>query len=243
MFTWLALAKLGCPVAFLNHNIRSKSLLHCFSCCDTKVIISAVGKAVINSSREAFRDLLYRLTTLVTVTIKVFVAGQACICRSMDQDVSSRLTLSMWPASVQGTRVTFWALVLGSVLGFHWCFNWAKNLENSHHHNHHRQILMISWADSGSMRNYCWTLIVSMSMHKLWCVLSFCRTWACSERNQTSTWWEGSSCARHDKRVLYVYKFHRQSRICLGCPHISFLSLTDHLQKPCCVYLHFWHNR
>ena len=44
MFTWLALAKLGCPVAFLNHNIRSKSLLHCFSCCDAKVLIAAVGK-------------------------------------------------------------------------------------------------------------------------------------------------------------------------------------------------------
>ncbi|XP_012670370.2 very long-chain acyl-CoA synthetase-like [Clupea harengus] len=42
MFTWLALAKLGCPVAFLNHNIRSKSLLHCFSCCDAKVLIAAV---------------------------------------------------------------------------------------------------------------------------------------------------------------------------------------------------------
>uniref|UniRef100_A0A8K9V6U8 long-chain-fatty-acid--CoA ligase n=1 Tax=Oncorhynchus mykiss TaxID=8022 RepID=A0A8K9V6U8_ONCMY len=33
IFTWLALAKLGCPVAFLNHNIRSRSLLHCFNCC------------------------------------------------------------------------------------------------------------------------------------------------------------------------------------------------------------------
>uniref|UniRef100_A0A671XWV8 long-chain-fatty-acid--CoA ligase n=1 Tax=Sparus aurata TaxID=8175 RepID=A0A671XWV8_SPAAU len=38
MFTWLALAKLGSPVALLNHNIRSKSLLHfhvkllCYDC-------------------------------------------------------------------------------------------------------------------------------------------------------------------------------------------------------------------
>lgn len=43
MFTWLALAKLGSPVALLNHNIRTKSLLHCFSCCKAKVLIAASG--------------------------------------------------------------------------------------------------------------------------------------------------------------------------------------------------------
>ncbi|XP_052370509.1 long-chain fatty acid transport protein 2-like, partial [Oncorhynchus keta] len=41
IFTWLALAKLGCPVAFLNHNIRSRSLLHCFNCCSAKLLIAA----------------------------------------------------------------------------------------------------------------------------------------------------------------------------------------------------------
>lgn len=72
MFTWLALAKLGCPVAFLNHNIRSKSLLHCFSCCDAKVIIAAVGKEVTNSSREAFRDHVGSQHYNSKITIKVF---------------------------------------------------------------------------------------------------------------------------------------------------------------------------
>lgn len=43
MFTWLALAKLGSPVSLLNHNIRSKSLLHCFNCCKAKVLIAAPG--------------------------------------------------------------------------------------------------------------------------------------------------------------------------------------------------------
>lgn len=43
MFTWLALAKLGSPVALLNHNIRTKSLLHCFNCCKAKVLIAASG--------------------------------------------------------------------------------------------------------------------------------------------------------------------------------------------------------
>lgn len=47
IWTWLALAKLGCPAALLNFNIRSKSLLHCFSCCGAKVIIVSAGKSSI----------------------------------------------------------------------------------------------------------------------------------------------------------------------------------------------------
>ncbi|KAM3869913.1 long-chain fatty acid transport protein 2 [Diretmus argenteus] len=41
MWTWLGLAKLGCPAALLNFNIRSKSLLHCFSCCGARVLITS----------------------------------------------------------------------------------------------------------------------------------------------------------------------------------------------------------
>ncbi|XP_067293203.1 very long-chain acyl-CoA synthetase [Pseudorasbora parva] len=42
MFLWicLALAKIGCSVALLNTNIRSKSLLHCFTCCGASVLIA-----------------------------------------------------------------------------------------------------------------------------------------------------------------------------------------------------------
>ncbi|XP_037548118.1 long-chain fatty acid transport protein 6 [Nematolebias whitei] len=36
---WFGLTKLGCSVAFLNTNIRSKSLLHCFNCCGAKTLI------------------------------------------------------------------------------------------------------------------------------------------------------------------------------------------------------------
>ncbi|XP_037651328.1 very long-chain acyl-CoA synthetase [Sebastes umbrosus] len=52
MFTWLALAKLGSPVALLNHNIRTKSLLHCFNCCKAKVLIAA------SELKEAVEDVL-----------------------------------------------------------------------------------------------------------------------------------------------------------------------------------------
>ncbi|KAM3925042.1 long-chain fatty acid transport protein 2-like [Leptodactylus fuscus] len=41
IWLWLALAKLGCPMACMNYNIRSKSFLHCFKCCGAKVLITA----------------------------------------------------------------------------------------------------------------------------------------------------------------------------------------------------------
>ncbi|XP_051545346.1 long-chain fatty acid transport protein 2-like [Myxocyprinus asiaticus] len=41
LWIWLALAKIGCSAAFLNYNIRSKSLLHCFSCSGAGVLIAA----------------------------------------------------------------------------------------------------------------------------------------------------------------------------------------------------------
>ncbi|KAM4532020.1 long-chain fatty acid transport protein 6 isoform 2-T2 [Fundulus diaphanus] len=36
---WFGLAKVGCSIAFLNFNIKSKSLLHCFDCCGAKTLI------------------------------------------------------------------------------------------------------------------------------------------------------------------------------------------------------------
>uniref|UniRef100_A0A8C8JAN8 long-chain-fatty-acid--CoA ligase n=1 Tax=Oncorhynchus tshawytscha TaxID=74940 RepID=A0A8C8JAN8_ONCTS len=36
---WFGLIKLGCAVAFLNTNIKSRSLLHCFNCCGAKTLV------------------------------------------------------------------------------------------------------------------------------------------------------------------------------------------------------------
>lgn len=44
VWMWLALAKLGCTASLLNFNIRSTSLLHCFSCCNAKVLVVGAGK-------------------------------------------------------------------------------------------------------------------------------------------------------------------------------------------------------
>ncbi|KAM3925041.1 long-chain fatty acid transport protein 2-like [Leptodactylus fuscus] len=41
IWLWLALAKLGCPMACLNYNIRAQSFLHCFKCSGAKVLIVA----------------------------------------------------------------------------------------------------------------------------------------------------------------------------------------------------------
>lgn len=45
LFLWLGLVKIGCPVAFLNVNVRSKSLLHCFSRCGAKTLVADEGTA------------------------------------------------------------------------------------------------------------------------------------------------------------------------------------------------------
>ena len=40
---WFGLTKVGCTVAFLNTNIKSKSLLHCFNCCGAKTLVVGAG--------------------------------------------------------------------------------------------------------------------------------------------------------------------------------------------------------
>lgn len=40
---WFGLTKLGCVVAFLNFNIRSRSLLHCISSCAPKMLLVGAG--------------------------------------------------------------------------------------------------------------------------------------------------------------------------------------------------------
>ncbi|XP_061577599.1 long-chain fatty acid transport protein 2-like [Cololabis saira] len=54
--TWLGLAKLGCPAALLNFNIRSRSLLHCFSCCGAAVLITCP------ELQDALEEILPTLT-------------------------------------------------------------------------------------------------------------------------------------------------------------------------------------
>ncbi|KAM6976088.1 long-chain fatty acid transport protein 6 [Tautogolabrus adspersus] len=60
---WFGLAKVGCSVAFLNTNIKSKSLLHCFNCCGAKTLI--VGSDLLDTLDGI-------LTTLLDDSIRVW---------------------------------------------------------------------------------------------------------------------------------------------------------------------------
>ncbi|XP_039991498.1 very long-chain acyl-CoA synthetase-like [Xiphias gladius] len=93
VWLWLALAKLGCTAALLNYNIRSKSLLHCFSCCDARVLVAGA------EFRGAVEEVL---PTLHEQGVRVFVLGEDCdvegieslsdkIQRASDQPLSPQL--------------------------------------------------------------------------------------------------------------------------------------------------------
>ncbi|KAM7414783.1 hypothetical protein PAMA_019546 [Pampus argenteus] len=91
VWTWLGLAKLGCPVALLNFNIRSKSLLHCFSCCGAKVLIASA------ELQDAVAEVL---PTLREQGIGVYLLSETCkiqgikpllISQASDQPMSPQL--------------------------------------------------------------------------------------------------------------------------------------------------------
>ncbi|TDH16890.1 hypothetical protein EPR50_G00002700 [Perca flavescens] len=69
VWIWLALAKLGCRASLLNSNIRSKSLLHCFSCCEAKVLVAGADL------RGAVEEVL---PTLNQQGVRVFILGEDC---------------------------------------------------------------------------------------------------------------------------------------------------------------------
>ncbi|NP_001011348.2 long-chain fatty acid transport protein 6 [Xenopus tropicalis] len=52
---WFGLAKLGCRLAFLNYNIRSRSLLHCFHSSGAKMLI--VGADMVETLEEILPNL------------------------------------------------------------------------------------------------------------------------------------------------------------------------------------------
>uniref|UniRef100_A0AAQ6A3Y1 long-chain-fatty-acid--CoA ligase n=1 Tax=Amphiprion ocellaris TaxID=80972 RepID=A0AAQ6A3Y1_AMPOC len=67
VWIWLGLAKLGCPAALLNFNIRSKSLLHCFSCSECFTVFAELQGAV----EEV-------LPTLREQGISVYLLSESC---------------------------------------------------------------------------------------------------------------------------------------------------------------------
>ncbi|XP_061077682.1 long-chain fatty acid transport protein 2-like [Conger conger] len=75
LLIWLGLAKIGCAAALLNYNVRSKSLLHCFSCCGANVLIVAA------ELKDAVEEVL---PTLREQNISVFLLAEECDTEGME---------------------------------------------------------------------------------------------------------------------------------------------------------------
>ncbi|XP_068178381.1 long-chain fatty acid transport protein 2-like [Antennarius striatus] len=73
VFIWLALFKLGCRASFLNYNIRSKSLLHCFSCCEAKVLVA--GADLQGAVEEVLPSLNQMGVRVFILSEKIHVEG------------------------------------------------------------------------------------------------------------------------------------------------------------------------
>ncbi|XP_041917731.1 very long-chain acyl-CoA synthetase-like [Alosa sapidissima] len=75
VWLWLGLCKLGCAVSLLNCNIRSRSLLHCFSCCDASVLIA---------SGDLKDPVVEVLPTLREQNVSVFILSKECDAEGME---------------------------------------------------------------------------------------------------------------------------------------------------------------
>ncbi|KAJ8340398.1 hypothetical protein SKAU_G00350310 [Synaphobranchus kaupii] len=69
VWLWLGLSKIGCKAALLNNSIRSKSLLHCFSCSGADVLISST------ELKDAVEEVL---PALQEQNISVFTLSEEC---------------------------------------------------------------------------------------------------------------------------------------------------------------------
>ncbi|XP_013882119.1 very long-chain acyl-CoA synthetase [Austrofundulus limnaeus] len=92
IWVWLGLAKLGCVASLLNTNIRSKSLLHCFSCCGATVLITAA------ELRGAVEEVL---PALREQGVRVFVLSESCDVESIESLSDKIQQASDQPLSLQ----------------------------------------------------------------------------------------------------------------------------------------------
>ncbi|KAM9817560.1 long-chain fatty acid transport protein 2-like [Neosynchiropus ocellatus] len=93
IFTWLALAKLGSPAALLNHNIRNKSLLHCFNCCKAQLILAAAELK--SAVEEVLPALLEQKVTVLLMTEHCDTPGIESFCDKLHQASETPLPRSL----------------------------------------------------------------------------------------------------------------------------------------------------
>ncbi|XP_071352368.1 long-chain fatty acid transport protein 2-like [Trachinotus anak] len=69
VWLWLGLVKIGCSAAFLNYNIRSKSLLHCFNCSGANTLVAAA------ELQGAVEEVL---SSLLEQQVSVYILADGC---------------------------------------------------------------------------------------------------------------------------------------------------------------------
>ncbi|XP_028678427.1 long-chain fatty acid transport protein 2-like [Erpetoichthys calabaricus] len=132
---WLGSVKLGCAAAFLNYNIRAKSLLHCFACCGAKVLI--VGSEFKSTVEEVLSELREQNVTVyfiddgsimpgcINLSGKINQASDEPIPQSQRKDITSKSTaVYIYTSGTTGlpkaaiinhARLWLGACVLGSI--------------------------------------------------------------------------------------------------------------------------------
>ncbi|XP_054475176.1 long-chain fatty acid transport protein 2-like [Anoplopoma fimbria] len=90
LWLWLGLSKIGCSAAFLNYNIRSKSLLHCFNCSGAKALVAA--EELQDAVEDILRDLLDQQVT-------VFILADRCKTADMESFTDKMRQASSEPLS------------------------------------------------------------------------------------------------------------------------------------------------
>ncbi|KPP73890.1 very long-chain acyl-CoA synthetase-like, partial [Scleropages formosus] len=88
VWMFLGLAKVGCAAALLNSNLRSQSLLHCFSCSGARVLVASA--ALKNAVQEV-------LPTLREKNVIVFVLAEECDTEGMESLLDKVHTASEEP--------------------------------------------------------------------------------------------------------------------------------------------------
>ncbi|XP_072290619.1 long-chain fatty acid transport protein 2-like [Eucyclogobius newberryi] len=93
LWLWLGLAKIGCVGAFLNFNIRSKSLLHCFQVSGAKVLVAA--KELEAAVEEVLPSLQKQQVSVLLLSDTCSSSGVESFTQKMDQASSAPLPPNM----------------------------------------------------------------------------------------------------------------------------------------------------
>uniref|UniRef100_A0A673AHI4 long-chain-fatty-acid--CoA ligase n=2 Tax=Sphaeramia orbicularis TaxID=375764 RepID=A0A673AHI4_9TELE len=112
LWLWFGLLKIGCCGAFLNYNMRSKSLLHCFNLSRAKVLVAA--EELLDAVEEILPSLLEQQVTVYVVADRCTTAGVENFNEKMDRasseplpkDLRSNVTLQSHAAYIYTSGTT-----------------------------------------------------------------------------------------------------------------------------------------